>query len=186
MTKAKPTPKANGISSDAVRARTGKGWDEWFAVLDAAGAKKMTHQQIVALLSERHGVGPWWQQMVTVGYEKERGLRQDHQKPDGYEISRSKTVDVPLAALFAAWRDAKLRARWLKEAVVVRSATANKSMRISLGDGDTRVVVAFYDKGKGKSQVTVQHGKLADAQTAERMKAYWAGMLERLKEYAEG
>jgi len=42
------------------------------AILDKAGAKKMDHKQIVAYLSEQHQVGPWWQQMVTVGYEQAR------------------------------------------------------------------------------------------------------------------
>src|SRR5438445_12519365 len=122
MKKTKSVDKANGIGSDAVRARTGKTWDEWFKILDAAGAAKMSHRQIVAVLSNRYDVGPWWQQMVTVGYEKERGLRRDHQKPDGYEISRSKTIAAPLAELFAAWQDGKRRGRWLKDAITVRRA----------------------------------------------------------------
>src|SRR4029077_18877139 len=136
-----------GISSDAVRARTGKTWDQWFAIFDAAGAAKMNHKPIVAFLTERHPeVGGWWQQMVTVGYEKERGLRQDYQKPDGYEISRSKTVAVPIAELFAAWQDDKRRSRWLKETIVVRKATPAKSMRITWKDGNTSVIVNFYAK----------------------------------------
>ena len=34
------------INSEAVQKRTGKSWDEWFAILDGAGAKTMTHQEI--------------------------------------------------------------------------------------------------------------------------------------------
>jgi hypothetical protein len=66
------------ISSEAVKAKTGKDWPEWFAILDAADAQKMSHKEIVALLAEKYQVGSWWQQMVTVTYEQGRGLRDRH------------------------------------------------------------------------------------------------------------
>ena len=75
------------MSDDAVTAKTGKNWKQWFAVLDKAGAKKMTHQEIVSLLHSKHAVGPWWVQMITVTYEQQSGLRQNHEKPDGFQIS---------------------------------------------------------------------------------------------------
>ncbi len=36
------------ISNEAVKARTGKNRDEWFKILDESGAKKKTHELIVA------------------------------------------------------------------------------------------------------------------------------------------
>ena len=121
------------LSDAAVQAKTGKNWQEWFAVLDAAGARAMDHQSIAAHLYQQLRPPPgWWAQMVTVGYEQARGRRQKHQKPSGYEISRSKTFDVPLAKLFAAWQDKRRRDRWLKQAkLVIRKATPNKSLRIT-------------------------------------------------------
>ena len=44
----------------------------------------------------------------------------------------------------------------------------------------------LYDKSGGKSQVSVQHGKLGSAAEAARKKAYWAASLERLKGLLEG
>ena len=35
------------MSDEAVKAKTGKTWKEWFAILDQAGAIKLTHQEIV-------------------------------------------------------------------------------------------------------------------------------------------
>jgi len=58
-------------------------------VLDKAGAKKMTHQEIVRYLNSEHAAGQWWQQMVTVTYEQQRGLRDKHERPSGYQISVS-------------------------------------------------------------------------------------------------
>ncbi|MBZ5536330.1 MAG: hypothetical protein LAO31_10280 [Acidobacteriia bacterium] len=82
------------MSDEAVQGKAGRTWKEWFSILDAAGARKMNHKEIVAYLSSKHKVGSWWRQMVTVGYEQARGMRELHQKPGGYEISVSKTIPV--------------------------------------------------------------------------------------------
>src|SRR5262247_3618814 len=88
-----PTKRASTssprMSDAAVKAKTGKTWKEWFAILDKAGARKLSHKEIVSYLSNEQGVGPWWQQMVTVTYEQQTGKRGEHEKPDGYEISIS-------------------------------------------------------------------------------------------------
>jgi uncharacterized protein YndB with AHSA1/START domain len=185
MVKPAESKNAVRVSDAAVQAKTGKTWAEWFAVLDTVGAAKLDHKGIVAIL-EKHGVDGWWCQMVTVGYEQERGLRDRHQKADGYSVSASKTIAVPVERLFAAWHDAKLRKRWLKEAITIRKATASKSLRITWADGMTNVEVNLYPKGEARSQVAVQHSKLADAAGAARMKAYWGETLEQLKKVAEG
>jgi len=178
---------SSGIGDAAVHARTGKAWAEWFRSLDAAGARKMSHREIVAVLSQKHpGLGPWWQQMVTVSYERARGLREKHQKPGGYEISVSRTIGASAWALYRAWKDEQARSRWLSEKpIVIRKATANKCLRITWADGKSSLDVSFNPKGHGKSQIVVQHGKLPDAKVAARMKTYWARALERLKESLE-
>jgi uncharacterized protein YndB with AHSA1/START domain len=173
------------ISDAAVKAKTGKVWNEWFKILDAAGAKRMTHQEIVALLSKKHGVGPWWQQMVTVTYEQARGLRKVHQKPGGFEISVSRTIDAPIARSYKAWTEARTRQKWLSAEVTIRKATANKSLRLNWEDGKTIVAAAFLGKGEGKTQVVAQHNKLPDAKSAAKMKKFWGEALDQLKETLE-
>ena len=49
MAKRETPPKAR-VSDEAVRAKTGKAWTEWFAVLDRAGAATLTHREIAAHL----------------------------------------------------------------------------------------------------------------------------------------
>lgn len=186
MPELKVKKKPSLMSDAAVQNATGKTWPEWFSILDKAGAKKMTHREIVAFLVKKYAVGPWWQQMVTVAYEQQRGLREVHQVPGGYSISVSKTIGVRLPALYAAWKDEKSCSRWLDDADFnVRKATANKSMRITWVDGETNLEVNFYSKGPAKAQVVVQHNKLKNSQAAERKKAYWAKQLGRLKEELE-
>ncbi|MGI8896914.1 MAG: DUF4287 domain-containing protein [Pyrinomonadaceae bacterium] len=182
------TTKTQGsrMSDEAVQAKTGKKWDQWFAILDKAGAKEMSHQDVVKFLNAKHDVGPWWQQMVTVTYEQARGLRQKHEKPGGYQISVSRTVNVPLANLYKAVANEKSRSSWLPEnGLVVRKATTNKSMRVTWKDGITSLEISFYPKGDGKSQVVVQHSKLPDAKSAAKMKTYWGKALDQLREVLE-
>ncbi len=171
------------VSDVAVKKRTGRNWKEWFAILDKAGAGKMTHKEIVAFLGSRYGkkASGWWQQMIAVTYEQARGLREKHEKPGGYQISVSKVLEVPLKELFAYWDDGRLRRRWLTEDdVIVRKSTPKKSMRFTWVDKRTALNVNFYAKGKSKSQVVVQHCMLADLKEADKRKAYWKQMLERL------
>jgi hypothetical protein len=182
--------RENGVGDAAVRARTGKGWDERLAVLDADGARKLSHKEIVDLVG-RHlpAEDGWWQQMVTVGYEQARGLRAKHQKPEGFQISRSKTVAVPIARLYAAFTDPSSQAAWLGQdvvdAIAPRTCNLDTSARLLWTDGRTTVDALFYEKGAGRSRVALQHSKLGSAEEAAAMKAYWGERLDALKSLLE-
>ena len=170
------------MSDAAVQAKTGKTWPEWFEILDAAGAHDMDHRSIARYAHEKLGIPGWWAQMVTVGYERARARRERHERHDGYQITRSKTIAVTLSTLYRAWKDTRARDRWLANGeIAIRKATADKCLRITWKPDGTSVEVNFYSKGAGKAQVTVQHGKLRDARQAERMRAYWGERLDRLK-----
>ena len=148
MAEEKEADKPAGISDATVKARTGRSWSEWFAVLDEAGAVRVGHRGIVALVSEHHRVGPWWRQMVTVAYEQERGLRERHQTPEGFLVSASKTIGATLKAVFGAWADDGARPKWLRvKDLTVRRATPGRSMRITWPLGGSSVDINFYAKG---------------------------------------
>ncbi|HYH47229.1 MAG TPA: hypothetical protein VEG34_16230, partial [Thermoanaerobaculia bacterium] len=170
------------VSDAAVRAATGRGWEEWFAWLDEAGAARLPHGDIAKMVHAA-GVPGWWSQSVAVGYERARGLRAKHQKADGFSASASKTVAVPLADLYAACADDASRARWLVPppgtTYRVRGITQDKSVRLVWSDG-TAVTIGVYAKGEGKSLVGLEHSKLPDAEAVTRLKAFWKESLERL------
>ena len=172
-----------GMSNAIILEKTGRTWEDWVHVLDGHGADRLAHSEIAKILSTRYKVPSWWTQMVTVGYERLKGLRARGQRRDGtYEASKSRTFDVPVATLFEAWADAKIRRRWLDEpGVMVRTATAPKSMRLGWPDS-TIIAVGFTAKGPAKSAVALAHTKLPDRETADRLKRYWT---ERLDELAE-
>ncbi|RPI30058.1 MAG: DUF4287 domain-containing protein [Chloroflexota bacterium] len=175
------------MSDETVKAKTGKDWQTWFEILDAAGAKQMSHKEIVAFLVREYQVGSWWQQMLTVTYEQARGLRQKHEVTDGYQISRSKTIPAGVERVYAACFDDSQRLSWLADpGVTIRNSTAGKVVRFDWVDGHSRVDISFLKKGPEKTQVTIQHNRLADAQQAEEMKTYWAEALSRLNHFVTG
>ena len=174
------------VGDDAVKAKTGKNWKEWFTLLDKAGAKKMSHQEIVKFLSSNHDVGPWWQQMVTVGYEQASGRRRENQRPDGYQISVSKTLNAPIGPVYKAFAVEKARDEWLSEkGLAVLRTTPNKTMRVTWKDKTSSLEVYFSKKTADKTQVVVQHTKLPDAKAAAAMKTYWSKKLDRLRTFIE-
>jgi hypothetical protein len=160
-----------GMSDAAVKKGTGCGWSSWVKALDHAGAQEWPHRAITEYVREKYDTPSWWTQMVAVGYERIKGLRERGQQRAGdFRTSKSRTFDVSVSKLYSAFRRAKF---------TVRSATKNKSLRITWPDG-TSVVVGFMSKGRSKSQVAIEHSRLASKAEAERMKAYWAEWLEAL------
>ena len=174
------------ISDEVVRARTGKQWQEWFALLDEAGAADLSHKEIVALLREQHQVAAWWQQSITVAYEKARGLREKYETPDGYQISTSRTMAVDVATAYRAWAD-RARLAWLPEdRLIITTKNRDKSIRGTWAGGPSRLEVYFDIRPNGKTQISVNHTRLADAGAAAEMKQFWAQALTRLRTQLEG
>jgi hypothetical protein len=174
--------------SDAALANaTGHAWEHWFALLDEWGALSRPHKEIARWLHREHGVPGWWAQGVTVGYEQARGLRAPGERPDGFSVSASKTVDVAVERLWEAWADEALRERWLPGAELgLRKATAPRNARYDWEDGSTRVVVYFEPRGDAKSNVALAHERLPDAETAAEMQTWWRERLAVLKTLLEG
>lgn len=180
MTTGKETTNIAGVSNATVQRKTGKTWSEWFQLLDSAGCDKMDHKNIVAFLADNYNIDGWWQQQVTVAYEQARGLRQKHQTLSGFQTSKSKTINVPISEVFAAWMIESLRAEWLpRQLFTLRKATLDKSLRITWPDG-SNIDVNFYPKGQDKSQIVVQQSRLENAQAVNQAKQFWGEALVRL------
>jgi uncharacterized protein YndB with AHSA1/START domain len=173
-------------SDEAVIEATGRGWDEWFGLLDAWDGTTHTHPEIARWLVAEHGVSGWYAQSITVGYERARGLRAPGQHADGWSVTATKTIAVPVERLFAAFDDVSLREMWLPGGELnLRTATPPKSARYDWEDGSSRVAVGFEDLGASKSRVAVEHARLPDAETAGEMRAWWRGRVAALKQLLE-
>jgi len=163
--------RINGVSDDTVKAKTGKKWDEWFKMLDRAGGRMMDHREIAQLVHKEYGLTPWWSQLVTVGYEQDRGIRQKHQRGMRYEVDRSKTLSVPLDVAWAAWHDEAILSRWLPGvAFQVAKTTPNRILHLDWPDR-THVVVMFSEKA-GKTKVVISHERLQNFDDVERLQGF--------------
>lgn len=174
------------ISDSAVRSKTKRTWNEWFSILDDAGAKELTHKDIASYIYKNYNLSPWWSQMITVTYEQESGLRSRYQRPDGYSVSASKVLNCSIDKVYNYWADDKLRIRWLDmNDIKIRKARQDKSITATWIDGKTTLEVNFYKKGNSRSQVVVQHSKIVIIEAAVRIKLYWKKRLQRLASMSE-
>ena len=177
--------KLAGMSDAKVKAATGCGWERWVKTLDRRGAANMSHREIAKVVAF-HKTPSWWTQTVAVGYERIRGLREKGQQRSGaYQTTKSRTVDVPLSRLFAAFTDQATRRRWLDANATIKSVSPNKRIRLVWDDG-TAAVAGFYARGARKSMVAVEHTKLPSKAAADAMKKKWGESLERLGNLVTG
>ncbi|HUP89108.1 MAG TPA: hypothetical protein VM100_07160 [Longimicrobiales bacterium] len=182
--KTKATPKAPptlpidyaalaGMSDAKVKEKTGCGWEKWVKSLDHHGAAALTHREIAELIKSKYKTPDWWTQTVAVGYERIKGLRAPGQQRDGsFRASKSRTFNVSVGELYAAWSNAAKRRSWIGESTRVKSSTPNKSMRLDIGNGEVAVVM-FTAKAAAKSVVVVEQDKLTTREEVERAKEKW-------------
>jgi hypothetical protein len=171
------------LSEAAIRKGTGRGWDDWFRILDAWGATTHPHAVIARHLHEVHGVDGWWAQSVTVGYEWARGLRQRHETPGGFQVSVSKTIDATADEVWRDFVEPRRRERWLAPGTLrVRSGTgtAGKSARFDAADG--RLVHIWLDDKGARCSVAVTCEGLHGPEEVEAMRATWRAHLADLAE----
>ncbi|MFF0310253.1 hypothetical protein ACFYSC_22715 [Streptosporangium sp. NPDC004379] len=169
-------------SDETIRRRTGRGWEEWFDLLDAAGMAGRPHREIARWVAGSLGAVPlaWEPQAVTGSYERARG-RAVGQRADGFAVTVSRTMDASADRLFTAFADETERGRWLPDGRLrERTATRPRSARFDWDEDGTRVHVTFTAKSENRGTVTVEHARLADAEAAERAKRWWRDRLTSL------
>ena len=174
-------------SDERIRERTGRGWEEWFALLDSWGAESMGHTELVRRVAAQlraHALG-WDAQAVTTSFERLRGKRAVGERigGDGFVATASKTIAAGAEQVFRTFADPSRRAGWLPD-VELSERTISKpkrTARFDVADGTSRLLVTVDAKGPVKSTVVVEHSKLADADEREARKTYWRHALATLK-----
>ncbi len=180
-------PSAAELASDEkLTDVTGRSWRTWLDLLDRWGARERRHGEIAEHLVAAHGVPGWWAQAITTGFERASGMRRKHQQASGFTVYASKTIGVPIGALYDAFVEERARSRWLTEgSMSLRSSQSEKVARFDWDDGSTRVLVTFEGKGPAKATAHVAHERLADPHQAEAAKAAWQARLVALKAHLE-
>ena len=181
-----PTDRTQPRSSEALRRTTGRDRHEWFGVLDEWGAGGRPYREIADYLTSEHGLSKWWAQKLIVEYEEARGLRDPGVRRDGtFEVGASKAIGAPEEAVIDAFAVSARREGWLPGASIDDIDRTPGRIRFRWIDGASRATVSLSGTTGGKTEVVVQHEKLADAAGAESMKAFWRDRLAALKEMLE-
>lgn len=192
------------ISDEAVRRATGRDRKAWFAFLDKAGAKKLTHKEIARKVagwlalrqarakamskvdgSPRASAG-WWSQMVAVEYERARGLRElGETKAAGFEVGVSKTIAAPRAAVWKFMMSPAGKKIWMGGAKTeVRTQKPGEKMRLSFQPKgrQTPSTLQLYvlPSGKNKTSVHFHEEKLPDSKSREVMRAHWKAVAAKI------
>jgi uncharacterized protein YndB with AHSA1/START domain len=195
------------IKPETILEKTGRPWPEWLALLDAWGAAEQDHASIARHLGSLPGVSAWWAQTLTVRYEQERGMRAVGEKPDGFEVSVSRTIQATPEAAYAAITQPEHWAGWF---TTEAEADLQVGGRYRTADGDAGAfltldpprrmrmswehaehapgtLVEFDITPKGEDRVTVRvtHRRLADAAARDDMRGGWRGAMDSLRSYLE-
>lgn len=91
----RPSKAATRVSDESCTRATGKTTAEWNALFDAEHAQFWSHAERIGFV-RRHGVlQGWWQQVLTVNYERARGLQiLGDTQGAGFEFGLSRTFPV--------------------------------------------------------------------------------------------
>lgn len=179
------------VSDDAVATRTGRTRREWFKELDKWGAVHRAHHEIASHLRDERGVEPWWAQMLTVEYERARGLRDVGQRLTGlYEASVQRTVDAPPRVVEHVLKHPD---EWVEDPDVLlvlrsvpRASRTAQGKVLRYAEASARVEVTLGSKEDGRCVVRVVQGALASQDEREMAKKRWASVLDALKGQMRG
>ena len=174
---------------------------------EAQGEIAGKRREAISYLYDGTGRGKdlWWPTTIWVEKERREGVVQKDGRAEGYNICATKTIAAPVEAVYAAWIGEGPAAWWGDAPKVAPDASIsdangnvakatrvreNKDLRYQWqtgGEGDvTGVDVAFVDKGKGKTGITLNHQRIQTREEADGLRRAWGEAFERLKKALEG
>jgi uncharacterized protein YndB with AHSA1/START domain len=191
------------IKDDAVVRATGHPPAHWFRLLDRWKGGEKGHTAMARWLREEQGLSAWWCQMVTVMYERARGLRKVHERPTGYSIDVSRVVRTTARKAFDAMATPAGQSTWFTSRATIdlrvggRYENADgdsgeflkveRPKRLRFTWGNRRhapgsvvdyVVTPLED---GRVRIGLTHSKLTREKDAKDLKAAWGGALDLLR-----
>jgi len=202
-------PTTKEIADDKLIVATGRTKDQWYELLDQAGAKDWPHKDIARWLWENHPNKGWWCQMITVQYEYARGKRVvGETAAAGFEIGVTKTIKADPEQVWRFLTSPEGTKLWLGPTNKLEFVL-NEPYRAGGTHGAIRTVkhgerirLTYQPKGfkePSTLQLTVTprqsaHGtcigfhqeKLANARVREQMRAHWQRVLDEIEQKLDG
>lgn len=173
------------MSDETMRARTGRGHNEWADIIEAWDGDCTDHAAVAKYLhSNFDELDGWWSQGVTVSYERITGQRLPFQRADGsFACSKSRTVTIDADVLRKMLLSSEHRPDLFPgEPTELLSKPTTKVLRIAIGPGKAAALFTIADVGDGRAKVTVEHEKLPTYDSVEEWKFFWSEWLDAIDE----
>lgn len=173
------------LKYEAVKKASGKGWIEWFDLLDEEKAGDLSHAEIVQFLEARHNVPGWWAQSIAVEYERYLGRRQVGQVKDStFQTAVSKTLPGGLDQVFKLWLNSVQGLKEFNFIPLAGKPATSKSekwryWRVDLMDG-SKVTITVGTKSADKSILTFSNERLKNQDAIEPWKVFWKNYINNL------
>jgi hypothetical protein len=164
-----------------IEKESGRTADQWFALLDDAGAREMTRQATTRWLRER-GVSMQVCMALQVEHEQAIGRREAGQLCTGdYQAAASRSFEGSLDEALGLWVERVSGVQDFDRVGLAGEPRISGSekfryWRVDLTDG-TRVEVNVSRAPGGKASLNVQHRKLPDKAASDRWKLFWRELL---------
>jgi uncharacterized protein YndB with AHSA1/START domain len=188
------------VSSKAVKAATGKSWDEWLDNLRQAETTPTHHRELVAHLGEVFHLSPWWRQQVALAYEEAEGQRTVGLSAGaGYEIGARRTLPITLEEAWARLTSIQGVAAWLGAVHPFLSVEGGRYRAAGAAAGEFRVVkpaqllrltwlppgwskpstiqVRLLPAGPGKTVISFHQENLPDEAARRERRQHWQAAL---------
>ena len=193
------------VSDENVKRDTGRGFVEWWKVLDSFGGPAKGRREIGGYLLGELKVDAWWSATLQVEYERHKGVVEKDGRGKGYTICATKSVKAAPEKCFESWATGEALDAWLGpkngldlkpggslsngdgNAADVRGVTPGKTIRLIWKDASapgTPVEIKFQP-APGKTTVMVTHDRLQTREEADGLRAAWGEALDRMKKLVE-
>jgi uncharacterized protein YndB with AHSA1/START domain len=195
------------VTDAACKKSTGRTLKEWFKLLDARGDKLQRRDTVQWLYTEMQAKDVWWSTTVWVEYERAKGIvNKKDGRIEGYNICVTKTVSASVEDVYLAFTNQTELAKWFGAGVKASvkdggkfqdkdgnsgeylRVRENKDLRFTwtpTAADPTQVDVAFADKGKGKTGITLTHNRIQTRAEADGLREAWGTAFEQLKTQLE-
>ncbi len=111
--------------NESILKATGKYWEKWFSIILKVGGKKLSRQEIVLVLHKYLKGTGWWEQMITVQFDKKYKNRALYQSGKTFKVSISKVFNFPIERVFDSWINKPVISKWLtNKSFTIRKSTS--------------------------------------------------------------
>jgi uncharacterized protein YndB with AHSA1/START domain len=198
----RPTKQSTRVSDEAMVRATEKTSAQWYEMFDKENGQLWSHAERIGFV-RRHGVlAGWWQQVITVNYERARGLRLlGETKGVGFEFGISRTFRVTPERAWEiltsgvgleAWAGDGVEVELRKGAsqqmkgkrVEVRGVTQNIRLRLALtADGVPQRIIqlSIVPAADGKASVRFHEENLPGVAARKRADRKWNDIMDEVE-----